>query len=71
VIYRFSSGAEIKDFSALHCTIIVLNGRKTIILSALMRCFMAREQGDKARGIRQVRLILLTKYYYLIVLNDF
>ncbi|UDJ83149.1 hypothetical protein [Kosakonia oryzae] len=71
VIYCFPGGAEGRDFSVLYCTIIVLNGRKMIILSALMRCFMAREQGDKAEVIRQVRLILLTKYYYIIVFNGF
>jgi len=70
-LFTFLHGAEGKDFSALFCTIIVLNGRKVIILSASMRCFMARDQGNKAGLIRPVILILLTKYYYIIVLYDF
>jgi len=71
VIICFLRGVGGRDFSALYCTIIVLNGRKTIILSAFMRCFMAREQGNKAGLIRQVRLILVTKYNYLIVFDAF
>jgi len=71
VIICFLRGVERRDFSALYCTIIVLNGRKTIILSAFMRCFMAREQGNKAGLIRRVILILLTKYNYIIVFYEF